>query len=131
MAKYNIGDLLERKSTRSLYEVMSCDGQDYKLLICQTTYKFPVHIVENSSFWSLHQAAPRVTITSTVATNPVVSQAAQMMAELVQALKDGEYDIKVTNMTDYPHKCPKCGSSAYIGFSKIDCSNGSCGDGIR
>ena len=22
----------------------------------------------------------------------------------------------------YPHKCPRCGSPAYIGFSKVECS---------
>ena len=28
------------------------------------------------------------------------------------------------NINDkYPHKCPKCGSPAYIGLNSVDCSN--------
>lgn len=27
---------------------------------------------------------------------------------------------------EYPHSCPNCGSRAYIGFQKIDCSNFLC-----
>jgi hypothetical protein len=26
----------------------------------------------------------------------------------------------------FPHKCPKCGSPAYVGFSRTECSKGDC-----
>lgn len=32
----------------------------------------------------------------------------------------------VINSNAYPHKCPKCGKNAYIGFNKIEHENGSC-----
>lgn len=28
-----------------------------------------------------------------------------------------------TDLSKYPHKCPKCSSPCYIGFASIDCSN--------
>ena len=27
----------------------------------------------------------------------------------------------------FPHKCPRCGSQAYVGFSSVDCSKVGCG----
>lgn len=30
------------------------------------------------------------------------------------------------DLSRFPHKCDKCGSPAYIGFSKVDCSNPMC-----
>ena len=29
-------------------------------------------------------------------------------------------------MTDYPHACPSCGSPAYVGLSKVECSRVGC-----
>jgi hypothetical protein len=31
-------------------------------------------------------------------------------------------------MSQYPHKCAKCGEPAYVGFTDVDCSNGQCPD---
>jgi len=43
-----------------------------------------------------------------------------------------------TKSTQYPHKCPRCGSPAYVGAvpTALDCSNDKCpskkkGGGIR
>jgi hypothetical protein len=33
--------------------------------------------------------------------------------------------VVIKNKEDrYPHKCPKCGSPAYVGFASLDCSKG-------
>ncbi len=31
-----------------------------------------------------------------------------------------------TSESRFPHTCPKCGSPAYVGFSRTECSNGGC-----
>lgn len=54
---------------------------------------------------------------------------------LVKALEAGAYkaapgweieapkEEKPKKDDKYPHKCPKCGGPAYIGFSDINCKN--------
>ena len=34
--------------------------------------------------------------------------------------------IDKTKASEYPSKCPACGSSAYVGLSKVECSNSYC-----
>jgi hypothetical protein len=34
------------------------------------------------------------------------------------------YSEPTSSRKEFPHKCPKCGGAAYVGFTSIDCSNG-------
>lgn len=36
---------------------------------------------------------------------------------------DDKEEPKPKKDEKYPHKCPKCGGPAYIGFSDVDCKN--------
>ena len=42
-----------------------------------------------------------------------------------------EDDDCVVDLSRFPHKCPTCGSAAYLGASVIECSNSSCKHGSK
>lgn len=68
----------------------------------------------------------------------ISKDALKAIEELTKALEAGGYNVfsppgnwhwgveeKPEKKDDekYPHKCPKCGGPAYIGFSDVDCKN--------
>jgi hypothetical protein len=42
----------------------------------------------------------------------------------LEVLKRYVVDAPTTDLSRYPHKCPKCTGPAYIGFNSVECSRG-------
>jgi hypothetical protein len=47
------------------------------------------------------------------------------LIQRIDSLKNQEVKPE-TDQSKFPHRCPSCGSPAYIGLLSVECSNGSC-----